>query len=164
MMQSKTKLKWIIIVRWGTLHSYHSCVRGVSMGYRLDSWGWIPGMDRCFSTPHCPDWVWGPPSLPSNEYRGSFLGGKTVGAWSWGTTRFDKGWNCQEQARINEAIRDKIRLKSKCEVEYTPFLSFCNKRNGIAVGNVMVLYRNMVYDSTQGIRKIPLELKLKYRN
>jgi hypothetical protein len=30
------------------------------------------------------------------------------------------------------------------------------------MGNVTVLYRNTVYDSTQGIRKIRLELELKY--
>jgi hypothetical protein len=31
-------------------------------------------------------------------------------------TLFAKGWRCWERARINEAIRDKIRVKNKCEV------------------------------------------------
>jgi hypothetical protein len=35
-------------VEWSRLHSYHSCVRGVSMGYTQDSRGWIPGRDKAF--------------------------------------------------------------------------------------------------------------------
>jgi hypothetical protein len=37
--QLKTEIKWKINVKWSTLHSYHSYVRGVSTGYGLDSRG-----------------------------------------------------------------------------------------------------------------------------
>jgi hypothetical protein len=36
---------------------------------------WIPDMGRCFSSPQCPDWFSGPPSLLSIEYRRLFLQG-----------------------------------------------------------------------------------------
>jgi len=34
----------------------------------------------------CMGRLWGPPSLLSNGYRGSFIGGKAAGAWSWPLT------------------------------------------------------------------------------
>jgi len=36
-----------------------------------------------FSSPPCPDQLWGAPSLLSNGYRGCYSGGKAAGAWSW---------------------------------------------------------------------------------
>jgi hypothetical protein len=42
MKQLKKEIKWKINVKWSTLHSYHSCVRGASIGYGLDGRGWIP--------------------------------------------------------------------------------------------------------------------------
>jgi hypothetical protein len=42
---------------------------------------------------------------------------------SLNTIRIAKGWSCYEQARIDEAIKEKNQVKNKCEVQYTPFLS-----------------------------------------
>jgi hypothetical protein len=33
---------------WSTLRSYHCCVRGISMGIGVDSWGWIAGGSKIF--------------------------------------------------------------------------------------------------------------------
>jgi hypothetical protein len=41
---------------------------GIATGYGLDSPGSIPGMARCFSSPQCPDQLWGPPSLLPTGY------------------------------------------------------------------------------------------------
>jgi hypothetical protein len=42
-------------------------------GYELDSWNSIlSGGKRFFSTPQCPDRIWGPLSLLSNGYLGLF--------------------------------------------------------------------------------------------
>jgi hypothetical protein len=48
MKQLKTKFKRKINVKWSTIHSYHSYVRGVSTGYGLDGRCWIPGRGRMF--------------------------------------------------------------------------------------------------------------------
>jgi hypothetical protein len=52
--------------------------------------GWMAGVQfptevkRFFSSPECPDWLWGPPSLLFNGYSGLFFpGGKAAVAWSW---------------------------------------------------------------------------------
>jgi hypothetical protein len=41
-----------------------------------------------FTSPPCPDLLWGPSSLLSDGYQGSFPGGKAAGAWSWPVTSF----------------------------------------------------------------------------
>jgi hypothetical protein len=43
----------------------------------LQPYTWI------FSSPRRPGRLWGPPSLLSNGYGGSFPGGKAAGAWRW---------------------------------------------------------------------------------
>jgi hypothetical protein len=43
---------------------------GIATGYGPDGRGSISGRGKKFSsTPHRPDWLWGPPSLLPNEYR-----------------------------------------------------------------------------------------------
>jgi len=47
----------------------------------MDNKGLIPRKDRdSFSSPPCPDWLWGPYSFLSNGYQGLFLGGKAARA------------------------------------------------------------------------------------
>jgi hypothetical protein len=45
---------------------------GIATGYRLHGRGSIPGIVRFFSSPQCPDRIWGPPSLLFNRNRGLF--------------------------------------------------------------------------------------------
>jgi hypothetical protein len=56
--------------------------------YGLDDRGSIPGRGRgIFFSPLHPDRLWGPPSLLSNGYRGSFPRGySAAGAWRWPLT------------------------------------------------------------------------------
>jgi len=55
------------------------------LGYGLDDRGSIRGRgsDGIFSSPPHPERLWDPPSLLSNEHRGSFQGWRAAGAWSW---------------------------------------------------------------------------------
>jgi hypothetical protein len=46
--------------------------------------GLIPGMVRVFSSPQCPDQIWGPPSLLCNGALSPRS--KATGVWSWSLT------------------------------------------------------------------------------
>jgi hypothetical protein len=55
--------------------------------YGLDSQGLITSTGkRFFSSPQCPDWLWGPQSFLSNGYEGSFPRDKAARIWRWPLT------------------------------------------------------------------------------
>jgi hypothetical protein len=68
-----------MLVVWDSDRSQGSSVRIVS-DYRLDDRAievqYVAEAKRIFLYPLCPDCLWGPPSLLSNGYQGSFSGGK----------------------------------------------------------------------------------------
>jgi hypothetical protein len=51
-------------MKWSTLRYYHCCVRGVSTGIGVDSWGWIPGKGKLFLFPTTSRPVLGPTQSP----------------------------------------------------------------------------------------------------
>jgi hypothetical protein len=66
-----------------TLLTSRSSVVGIATGYMLDDCGVglrVPIGSRIFTSPYRPDRLWGSPSLLSNRYQGSYLGGKAAGA------------------------------------------------------------------------------------
>jgi hypothetical protein len=59
---------------------------GIATGYGLEGLGSIRGSIRFLSSPQRLDRLWGPTSLLSDGYGGSFSGGKVAGTWSWPLT------------------------------------------------------------------------------
>jgi hypothetical protein len=69
------------LTEWGSRDSAVS----IAAVYGLDDCGVgvrVPVRSRIFSSPHRPDWLWGPHSLLSNGVRFSPWG-RAAGAWSW---------------------------------------------------------------------------------
>jgi hypothetical protein len=58
----------------------------LASSWRLDERGdgeRVPVGSRIFSSPRRPGHLWSPPNLLSDEYGGSFPGGRAAEAWSW---------------------------------------------------------------------------------
>jgi hypothetical protein len=78
----RSKLDFIFLILTIKSRIQDSAV-GIATGYGLHGRRVgvrIPVGSRIFSSPRRPDWLWGPPSLLSNGYGGSFSGGKATGA------------------------------------------------------------------------------------
>jgi hypothetical protein len=62
----------------------------------------------------------GPPSFPFNGHRGSFLGGKTIGAWNWPLTpsgtefENEKSYNISPRVHSDNLISVYLSLLSTC--------------------------------------------------
>jgi hypothetical protein len=66
------------------LYLWHGIAQWCSAELRA---GWCRGRGgRIFSSPPRSDLLWGPPSLLTNGYQGSFPGGKAAGTWTWPLT------------------------------------------------------------------------------
>jgi hypothetical protein len=75
----KFKIFYINFVSWDSVVS-------IATGYGLDDRGVgvrVPVGSWTFSSPHHPDWLWGPPTSYPMGTRGFLPGGKAAGAWSW---------------------------------------------------------------------------------
>jgi hypothetical protein len=68
--------------RWESRDSLVGTATGNGLGGR----GLITGRGKRFFSSQRPDRLWGTRNFLSNGYRGSFLGGKAAGAWSWPLT------------------------------------------------------------------------------
>jgi hypothetical protein len=91
----KTIILPVVLYGWGTwsltLRKGHRLTvgAGIANGYGLYNRRvrvWVPVGSIIFSSPRHPDRLWGPPSLLSSGYRGSFAGDKAAGVWSWPLT------------------------------------------------------------------------------
>jgi hypothetical protein len=98
MKQLKTKFKGKINVKLGTLHSYHSCVRGISAGYRLDGRVWICGRRKMFLFFTTSRPVLGPTQPPIH---------RVPGALSLGVKRSGREAEIQPELQKDEVVRSR---------------------------------------------------------
>jgi hypothetical protein len=91
---------------WSTLHSYHSCVRGISMGYGLDSQGWIPGRGKMFLFSTMSRAVLGPTQPPIQWVQGALSQGvKTIAYYNYLISRvFSFLIESQPMPRISASV------------------------------------------------------------